>query len=1142
LVTFILKISRRIMNIETVAASKRAELFGMLDRHAVGMCDGRGLVIADSTLEDTGVLLDNLEPGTDFLFVDSGLDFEVTLQCALSGGYSALHFLGHGHEGAITLGGRAIEVDDFTALSSGEHADSPSFHFWSCSTGSGVKGRAFVDGIAQAFGSTVTAFSGLVGSGERGGSWVPDVLSSEDGNTVVPFVQALAYQHTLVPPVPAAFQLTSAVTATGIDVQVWLKAGYSFDTFTLVMNYGTANATYTGAVTSSALTGWIVQPSLVSPGNLEIAGMNLTKFTSTSDVLLETISFTIPPGANGFTTSLVTGTGLEDSMLPVPSLPLGTLPVINYGVTVDNAIVDFAENHTATDIVGADADALDADGGPVTFSLLSVPTNGGGTALFSINASTGQISLTPAGALAIDYESATKSYALTVQATDSVAWVDQRSITLNVSNVNDNAPVFTSSGIGSVDENKATTTVIYTATTTDADNLLACTYSLDGTDAELLNITSDGVVTLKASADYETKTSYSFNVLANDGANITSSVVDVTVNNLNDNAPVFTSGGTGSVNENAATTTIIYNAATTDADNLLARTYSLSGTDMALLNITSAGVVTLKASADYEAQTSYSFNVIANDGANNTTQAVVVSVNNLNDNVPVLTVDNSSVNLAENAVAGLIGGAHAHASDADGAPVLTLDSPLNGASQPLFSINGTTGEISLTTAGAAAIDYESSVKSYTLTVKASDGLAAHDQSQTITLNLTNVNDNAPVFTSGITGAVDDKAAASTVIYTATTTDADNLLARTYSLGGTDMALLNITTDGVVTLKAPASYSTHSSYSFDVVADDGANHTTQAVVVSVLNGHDLIGDVLFWKGGAALAGVTSTLDSAPAATGSQLVEFRNIQVAADGTRTVEVWETSAKTDIGSVQLELTLPDGSVASWVDAAGLPSGWSTIANTSIPGQFLLGGFGMTALSAGPLQLGTLTLTAPTNPQHFDLSLTAGDLGSDSVPAFGIVSDTMTTGIDGLYQHLEMVAGDYALTSTKVSGTAESTAIKANDALAALKMAVGMNPNADGSVVSSYQYLAADVNKDGFVKAADALNILKMAVKLDTAPAKEWLFVPDSAGSESMTRNHVVWPDNPVSVTLDIDQELHLIGIVKGDVNGSWIAPVMPV
>ena len=302
-------------------------------------------------------------------------------------------------------------------------------------------------------------------------------------------------------------------------------------------------------------------------------------------------------------------------------------------------------------------------------------------------------------------------------------------------------------------------------------------------------------------------------------------------------------------------------------------------------------------------------------------------------------------------------------------------------------------------------------------------------------------------------------------------------------------------------------------------------------------HRLTGGVTFWKTGVPIAGVTSILTSVPAAVGTQPVEFKNIQTAADGTRTLEIWENSTKTDIDSLQLEFSFSAGSVATWQDAATLPLDWNSLANTEIPGQFILGGIGTTALAAGPVKLGTLTLTAPVNPQHFDLSLKLGELGNDTVPLFGIASDSMTTGADGLFQHLALAGGTYALTKARVSGVAEGDAIKSTDALAALKIAVGINPNADSSAVSPYQYLAADVNKDGQVKAADALNILKMAVKLGTAPEKEWLFVPESVGSETMSRTHVVWSDNPIPVTLDVDQELHLIGIVKGDVDGSWAA-----
>ncbi|MFZ4524196.1 MAG: Ig-like domain-containing protein [Chlorobium sp.] len=307
-------------------------------------------------------------------------------------------------------------------------------------------------------------------------------------------------------------------------------------------------------------------------------------------------------------------------------------------------------------------------------------------------------------------------------------------------------------------------------------------------------------------------------------------------------------------------------------------------------------------------------------------------------------------------------------------------------------------------------------------------------------------------------------------------------------------------------------------------------------------HNLNGEVTFWKTGIPITDVESSTfnsDTGFAHTlelRTQIIEFRNIQVATDGSRTIEIWETPGKS-INSLQLAFTFSPGSVATWQDATGLPSGWISVINTEKPGQFILGGMGTTALPVQSVMLGTLTLTQPTNPDRFDLLLSAGWLGDDTVPGIGIASDSMITGADGLYQHLGMSDGTYALTSTKVSGIAEGNAVKANDALAVLKMAVGINPNADGSPVSPYQYLAADVNHDGQVKAADALNILKMAVHLNTAPANEWLFVPESVGNKSMSRTHVVWPDYPIPVLLDADQELDLIGIVKGDVDGSWMA-----
>jgi len=299
-------------------------------------------------------------------------------------------------------------------------------------------------------------------------------------------------------------------------------------------------------------------------------------------------------------------------------------------------------------------------------------------------------------------------------------------------------------------------------------------------------------------------------------------------------------------------------------------------------------------------------------------------------------------------------------------------------------------------------------------------------------------------------------------------------------------------------------------------------------------HNLTGGVTFWKNDAAVSNVTTTLTSQQA---TQLVELRNIQLAADGSRTLEIWATSPSTTVNSLQLEFVLPTGSRASWQSGATLPAEWTLLANTERAGQFILGGMGTTALLSGSLKLGTLALTATTNPEHDELLLSKGFIGHDTVPGFGVWPESVTSTQLGLYEHLETLQGTYTITGTKAGGTAERNAVDANDALAALKMAVSLNPNDDGSDVLSYQFLAADINHDGKIRATDALNILKMAVKLTSAPASEWIFTTENdAESATMDRSNVDWSHVIPTVNLDNDVSLDLIGIVKGDVDGSWV------
>ena len=103
------------------------------------------------------------------------------------------------------------------------------------------------------------------------------------------------------------------------------------------------------------------------------------------------------------------------------------------------------------------------------------------------------------------------SYTATVTASDG-ANCNTQDITVNVTNVNDNAPAFTSQAIFSAVENQ---TAIGTVTATDADGD-ACYLYYSGSELE---ITSAGVLTFVSAPDYETKSSYTATVTASDGIN-----------------------------------------------------------------------------------------------------------------------------------------------------------------------------------------------------------------------------------------------------------------------------------------------------------------------------------------------------------------------------------------------------------------------------------------------------------------------------------------------------------------------------------------------------------------------------------------------------------------------------------------------
>ena len=198
-------------------------------------------------------------------------------------------------------------------------------------------------------------------------------------------------------------------------------------------------------------------------------------------------------------------------------------------------------------------------------------------------------------------------------ATDAAGNATTQTVTLSVTNLDEVAPVFSSGTSASVTENVAAATLVYTAVAsdpaTDGGPSNPLVYSLGGTDAAAFTLTAgSGAVTINASPNFETQSSYSFDVTATDAAgNATTQTVTLSVTNLDEVAPVFSSGTSASVTENVAAATLVYTAVAsdpaTDGGPSNPLVYSLGGTDAAAFTLTTgSGAVTINASPNYEAQ------------------------------------------------------------------------------------------------------------------------------------------------------------------------------------------------------------------------------------------------------------------------------------------------------------------------------------------------------------------------------------------------------------------------------------------------------------------------------------------------------------------------------------------------------------
>jgi Ca2+-binding RTX toxin-like protein len=469
--------------------------------------------------------------------------------------------------------------------------------------------------------------------------------------------------------------------------------------------------------------------------------------------------------------------------------------------------------------------------------------------------------------------------------------------------------------------------------------------------------------------------------------------------------------------------------------------------------------------------------------------------------------------------------------------------------------------VSGSTTGALDGQNNSGLNAPFLTKYSTDGTKA----STILLGQLTRNDTAHALTTGLDGSIYVSGATNGAFDGQTNNGGDDAFLTKFSVGSPQITFAAGASTATLVVDPTPDKLPEGSETLAVTVMPGTGYSVGTAAVAVGTIVDVVssklsGIVYDWKNHMLLQDVAVAVKGVGAAAegANAPIQFKGLVWDASGHGSVEVWAHvgSAVENIG-FELEITNASGisfSAGTLPNTSTGAAGWTLITNAS--GSNLdVAGFAndsSAAVVAGDFKLGTITFETA-SLQRADLHLLSGAVGSTSATAYGLSMARNNSNASGEFSFSTLEPGSYGLSATR-SVSDVGSAVNSADALAALKIAVGLNPNPDpdgaGSLkalaVSPYQFMAADVvGTDGRVTSADALAILKMAVKLPTAPAKEWMFVEEdrdfwneATGQFTLDRSHANW-DHSINTTLQADGVVNLVGVLKGDVNGSWVAPV---
>ncbi|XP_070545561.1 cadherin EGF LAG seven-pass G-type receptor 2-like [Ptychodera flava] len=337
-------------------------------------------------------------------------------------------------------------------------------------------------------------------------------------------------------------------------------------------------------------------------------------------------------------------------------------------------------------------------------------------------------------------------------------------VTINILDINDNLPVFTSDNYqGVVDEgDDAVGTVVITVQTSDADlspNDKTNYYISDGNDDAHFEINSVGQITVMSAIDVESQGRVltlkvtAYNLQPYLGSDITNSTVNVTiiVRDINEHGPVFENNTYISTIEEdieIGSTVLTLTATDTDLTSSEFIFWISHGNDDGQFSIdSSTGHVMVSGVIDRDPpnnQTFFNLTVSVTDGSGHTendTAFIEITITDVNDNDPVFDEDPYIFHISENATIDSSVGRMSASDIDDGVKGQIMSYDITD-SDGVFYINNNTGEIFL----ARELDYENGDVKFVYNVIAKDGGdPQRSGTTTVTINVDSVNNNGPSF-------------------------------------------------------------------------------------------------------------------------------------------------------------------------------------------------------------------------------------------------------------------------------------------------------------------------------------------------------------------------------------------------------------